>query len=103
MFFGTLNYGESPYVICFCCLELSVCLFFHYKIDSLEKYSGATDITTSFTCFKPQYYTSKSSFYNFSMMENPVKPCITKSRKNLVKQDNIGLEKQALNSGFQNR
>ena len=27
---------------------------FHYKIDSPEEYSLATDIVTSFTCFKPQ-------------------------------------------------
>ena len=52
--------------------------------DSLEEYSLATDKTTSFTCFKPQYYTRKSNFYLFSMVENPVKPRITKSRKNLV-------------------
>ena len=44
---------------------------FHYKIDSLEKYSLATDIGMS---FKPQYYTRKSSFYHFSMVEKPVKP-----------------------------
>ena len=76
---------------------------FHYKIDSLEEYSLATDIATSFTCFKPQYYTRKSSFYLFSMVENPVKPRITKSRKNLDKQDKIDLEKQTLSSGLQNR
>ena len=76
---------------------------FHYKIDSLEEYSLATDIATSFTCFKPQYYTRKSSFYLFSMVENPVKSRITKSRKNLDKQDNIALKKQTLSSGLQNR
>ena len=47
---------------------------FHYKIDSLENYSLATDIGMSITCFKPQYYTRKSSFYHFSMVEKPVKP-----------------------------
>ena len=36
------------------------------------------------------------------MVKNPVKPRITKSRKNLVKQDKIDLEKQTLSSGFQN-
>ena len=46
---------------------------FHYKIDSLEEYYLATDIATSFTCFKHQYCTRKSSFYLFSMVENPVK------------------------------
>ena len=30
------------------------------------------------------------------MVENPVKPRITKSRKNLDEQDKIGLEKQTL-------
>ena len=35
---------------------------FHYKIDSLKEYSLAMDIAMSFTCFKPQYYTRKSSF-----------------------------------------
>ena len=62
---------------------------FHYKIDSLEEYSLATDIATNFTCFKPQYYTRKSSFYLFSMVENLVKPRITQSRKNLHKQDKL--------------
>ena len=52
------------------------------------------DLAKSFTRFKPQYYTRKSSFYLFSMVENPVKPCITKSRKNLDKQEKIDLEKQ---------
>ena len=69
---------------------------FHYKIDSLEEYSLATDIATSFICFNPQYYTRKSSFYPFSMVENPVKPRITKSHKNMDKQDKIDLEKQTL-------
>ena len=76
---------------------------FHYKIDSLEEYSLATEITTSFTCFKHQYYARKSSFYLFSMVENPIKPRITKSRKNLDKQDKVDLEKQTLSSGLQNR
>ena len=58
---------------------------FCYKIE----YSLATDIATSFTCFKLQYYTRKSGFYLFSMVENPVKPSITKSLKNLDKQDKI--------------
>ena len=49
---------------------------FYFKFDSLEKYSLATDIATSFTCFKPQYYTRKSSLYLFSMVENSVKPRI---------------------------
>ena len=76
---------------------------FHYKIDILEESSLATDIATSFTCFKLQYYTRKSSFYLFSMVENPIKPRITKSRKNLDKQDKIDLEKQTLSFGLQNR
>ena len=76
---------------------------FHYKFGSLEEYSLVTNIATSFTCFKLQYYTRKSSFYLFSMVENPVKPRITKSRKNLDKQDKIDLEKQTLSSGLQNR
>ena len=88
MFFGTLNYGESPYVI-FLLFRTFYASIFHYKIDGLEEYSLATDIATSFTCFKPQYYTRKSSFYLFSMVENPVKPRITKSRKNLHKQDKL--------------
>ena len=66
---------------------------FHYKIDSLEEYFLAMDIAWIFTCFKPQYYTRKSSFYIFPMVENPVKHRITKSRKNLDKQDKIDLEK----------
>ena len=76
---------------------------FHYKIDSLEEYSLATDMPTSFTCFKPEYYTEQISFYFFSMVENPIKPRITKSRKNLDKQDKIDLEKQTLSFGLQNR
>ena len=69
---------------------------FCYKIDSLEEYS----LAKSFTCFKPQYYTRKSSFYLFSMVENPVKSRITKSRKNLNEQDKIDLKKQTLSSGL---
>ena len=37
------------------------------------------------------------------MVENLVKPRITKSRKNLGKQDKIDLEKQTLSSALQNR
>ena len=103
MFFGTLNYKESSYVIYFCSLEHFMLLFFHYKFDSLEEYSLATDIETSFTCFKPYYYTRKSSFYLFSMVENPVRTRITKSGKNMDKQDKIDLEKQTLSSSLQNR
>ena len=76
---------------------------FHYKIDILEESSLATDIATSFTCFKLQYYTRKSSFYLFSMVENPINPRTTKSRKNLDWQEKINLEKQTLSSGLQNR
>ena len=72
-------------------------------MNSREEHFLATDIATSFTCFKPQCYKRKSSFYLFSMVENPVKPRITKSRKNLDKQDKIDLEKQTLSSGLQNR
>ena len=61
-----------------------------------------TDIATGCTYFKPQYYTRKSSFYLFSMIENPVKPRITQSRKNLDKQDKIDLGK-TLSYGLQNR
>ena len=84
---------------CFLLFRLFMLPFF---ITKLTVYSLATDITTSFTCFKPQHYTRKSSFYLFSMAENPVKPCITKSRKNMDKQDKIDLEKQTLSSGLQN-
>ena len=54
MFFGTLNHGESPYAIYFCRLELYASIF-HHKIDSLGEYSLATDIATTYTCFKSQY------------------------------------------------
>ena len=91
MFYGTLNYGKSPYVILL--FETFYASIFHYKIDSLEEYFLAMDIAWIFTCFKPQYYTRKSSFYIFPMVENPVKHRITKSRKNLDKQDKIDLEK----------
>ena len=37
------------------------------------------------------------------MVDNPVKPRITKSPKNLDKQNKIDLEKQTLNSGLHNR
>ena len=37
------------------------------------------------------------------MLENPVKLRLTKSRKNLDKQDKINLEKQTLSSGLKNR
>ena len=94
IFFGTLNYGESLYVNYFCCLELFMHLFFITNLA--EEYSLATDTATRFPYFKHQYYTRKSSFYLFSMIENLVKPRITKSRKNLDKQDKIDLEKQTL-------
>ena len=80
-FFGTLNYGESP---CYLFLLFRTFYAWLFMFDSLEEYSLATDKTTSFTCFKPQYYTRKSKFYLFSMVENLVKPRITKSRKSLV-------------------
>ena len=85
-----------------CCLYLFRTFYtsiFHSKIDSLEEYPLATDIASTFTRFKPKYYTRKSSFYLFSMVENPVKPRTTKSRKNPDKQDKIDSEKQALSSG----
>ena len=71
---------------------------FLFEIDSLVDYSLATDIETSFTCFKPQYYTRKSSFYLFAVVEKPVKPLINKSRKNQAKPGKIDLEKQTLSS-----
>ena len=37
------------------------------------------------------------------MVSNPVKPCITKPRKNVDKQDKLDLEKQTLSSDMQNR
>ena len=37
------------------------------------------------------------------MVENPVEPHVTKSRKNLDKQDKFDLEKQTLSSDLQNR
>ena len=82
MFFGTLNYGEPPLCYLFLLFRTFYASIFHYKIDSQEEYFLATDIATSFTCFKPQYYARKSSFYFFSMVENPVKARTTKSRKN---------------------
>ena len=54
------------------------------------------DIATSFTCFKPQYYQENVAFNIYSIVENPVKPRINKSRKYLDKQDKIDLEKQTL-------
>ena len=36
------------------------------------------------------------------MVENPLKPRITKFRKTLDKQDKIDVEKQTLSSGLQN-
>lgn len=71
---------------------------FRFKIESLEEYYLAMDIVTSFTYFKTQYCTRKSSFYLFFAVENPVKPRIKKSRKNLDKQGKIDLEKQTMSS-----
>ena len=76
---------------------------FHYKIDSPEEYSLATGKAMSFTYFKPQYITQENLVFNFLYCQEPVKSSITKSRKNLVKQDKIDLEKQILSSGLQNR
>ena len=50
MFFGTLNYGESPPCYLFLLFRTFYASIFYYKIDSLEKYRLATDIATSFTC-----------------------------------------------------
>ena len=80
-FFGTLTYGEFP---CYLFLLFRTFYAWLFMFDSLEEYSLATDKTTNFTCFKPQYYTRKSKFFLFSMIENLVKPRKTKSRKNLV-------------------
>ena len=52
--------------------------------------------------FLKNYSGDEGGFYLF-MVESPVKPRITKSRKNLDKQDKIDLEKQTLSSGLQNR
>ena len=103
IFFDTLNYGWIHLCYLFLLFRTFYVSIFHYEIDSLEEYSLATDIATSFTCLKPQYYTRKSSFYIFSMVENPVKLRITKSRKNLDKQEKTDLEKQTLSYGLQNR
>ena len=103
IFFWYFKLWRIPLCYLFLLFRTFYASLFHYKIDSLEEYSLATDIATSFTCFKPQYYTRKSSFYLFSMVENPVKPRITKSRKNLDKQDKIDLEKQTLSSALQKR
>ena len=86
MIFGTLNW-RIPLLL----FRTFYASIFRYKIDS------------HFTCFRPQYYTRKSSFYLCSMVKKPVKSRITKSRKALDKQDKIDLEKQTLNSGLQNR
>ena len=53
--------------------------------------------------FLKNYSGDEGGFYLFFMVESPVKPRITKSRKNLDKQDKIDLEKQTLSSGLQNR
>ena len=103
MLFGTLYYGGSPYFIFFLSFRTFYASIFHCKIDCLEEFSLAKDIATSFTCFKAQYYTRKSSLYFFSLVENPVKPRIIKSCKNLNKQDNFYLEKQTLSSGLQDQ
>ena len=97
-FFVTLKYGESPCYL-FLLFRSFYASIFNYKMNSREEHFLATDIATSFTCFKPQCYKRKSSFYLFSMVENPVKPRITKTRKNLDKQDKIDLENQTLSSG----
>ena len=55
MFFGALNYGEPPLCYLFLLFRTFYDSVFHYKIDSLEEHSLATDIATSFTCFKTQY------------------------------------------------
>ena len=67
-------------------------LFFYYKIDSLEEYSLAKDITTSFTCFMPNITQENLVFVFFSTVEDPVNPRMTKSRKILDKQE-IDFEK----------
>ena len=92
MFSGTLNYGESPLCYLFLLFRTFYASIFHYKIDSLEEYSLAASIATIFTCFKPQYYTRTFSIYLFSMVDNSIKPRITKSRKHLDKQAKIDLE-----------
>ena len=70
MFFGTLNYGESTMLFIFVGQNF-LCFYFPLQIDSLEECSVATDIATSFTCFKSQFYTRKSSFYLFLWSRTP--------------------------------
>ena len=69
MFFGTLNYGESPYVIYFCCLKL-ILLFFITKL-SLEKYSLATDIATSLPVLSPNITQENLVFIFFLWSRTP--------------------------------
>ena len=78
------NVFKKLYLACYLFFLFRTFYAWLFIFDSLEEYSLATNKTTSFTCFKPQYYTRKSKFYLFSIVENLVKPRITKSRKNLV-------------------
>ena len=113
-FFKNIIFGFFDFFWYFKLCTISLCYLFlfnrtfyasifYYKIDSLEEYYVATDITTSITCFEAQYYTRKSSFYLFSVVTNSVKTRITKSRKIRDKQDKIDLGKQTLSSGLQSR
>ena len=69
MFFGTLNYGESP---CYLFLLFKTYSFiFYYKIDSLEKYSLATDITTSLLVLSPNITQDNLVFIFFLLSRTP--------------------------------
>ena len=100
MFFGTLNYGESPYVIYFCCLELFMLLFFITKLTVQKNIPQQRTQQRVLPVLSPNITQENLVF---SMVKNPVKLRVTKSRKNLDKQDKIDLEKQTLSSGLQNR
>ena len=103
VFFGTLNYGESPQVMYFCCFELFILLFFITKLTVQKNIPQQRAQQRVLPVLNPNITQENLVFIFFSMVENPVKPRITKPRKNLDKQDKIDLEKQTLSSGLQSR
>ena len=72
MFFGNLKV-ENPPIHLFLLFRTFYAFIFHCKIVIPEEYSLATDIATIFICFKPQYYTKKSSFLSLFYGREPRK------------------------------
>lgn len=61
---------KTPLSFLLLLFKIVIASIFNFEIDSLEEYPSATNVETSFICFKPQFY-KKSSFYHFLWSRTP--------------------------------